>query len=107
MKKIPNYKRTTINVNKTTEGEHLERMIERAITGGEKLEMKVAPIYTERKDGINPAYNPRTDRFEIAIEASDKIFKSKAAATEEAGKATEMKVVKEDKKSDESTQATE
>ena len=35
-------------------------------------------IFTEKKDGVLPAYNIRTDRFDIALEAMDKIGKSKA-----------------------------
>ena len=30
-------------------------------------------IYTEKKDGVLPAYNIRTDRFDLAIDAFDKI----------------------------------
>ena len=31
-----------------------------------------------KKDGVLPAYNIRTDRFDIALEAMDKIGRSKA-----------------------------
>ena len=30
-------------------------------------------IYTENKDGVQPEFDIRTDRFEIAIDAVDKI----------------------------------
>ena len=35
-------------------------------------------IYTEKKDGVLPEYDIRTDRFEVAIEAMDKINQQKA-----------------------------
>ena len=33
-------------------------------------------IYTEKKDGVQPEYDIRTDRFEVAIDAIDKINQS-------------------------------
>ena len=33
---------------------------------------------TGKKDGVLPAYNIRTDRFDIALEAMDKIGRNKA-----------------------------
>ena len=41
-------------------------------------------IYTERKEGVIPAYDVRTDRFEIAVEAMGKVVKSKIAKREQA-----------------------
>lgn len=35
-------------------------------------------IYTEKKDGVRPEYDIRTDRFEVAIDAIDKINQSAA-----------------------------
>ena len=35
-------------------------------------------IYTEKKDGVQPEFDIRTDRFEIAIDAIDKINQSTA-----------------------------
>ena len=36
-------------------------------------------IYTEKKDGVQPEYDIRTDRFEVAIDAIDKINQSTAS----------------------------
>ena len=36
-------------------------------------------VYTERKDGVLPAYDPRTDRFEIAVDAMDRVTASRLA----------------------------
>ena len=30
-------------------------------------------IFTDAKDGVRPEFNPRTDRWEIAIDAMDKV----------------------------------
>lgn len=53
----------------------------RKIINGESNNMEdgVFPtIYTEKKDGVQPEFDIRTDRFEIAIDAMDKINQSAA-----------------------------
>lgn len=53
----------------------------RKIISGESSNMEdgVFPtIYTEKKDGVLPEYDIRTDRFEVAIDAIDKINQSMA-----------------------------
>lgn len=53
----------------------------RKIISGESsnVEDGVFPtIYTEKKDGVLPEYDIRTDRFEVAIDAIDKINQSVA-----------------------------
>ena len=59
--------------------------------------------YQERKAGVEAAYNPRTDRWDIAIEALDKGTKSKYAQRE-----ANMKIVKKDDggENDQSTETT-
>ena len=51
----------------------------RKIIRGESNDMEdgVFPtIYTEKKDGVQPEFDIRTDRFEVAIDAIDKINQS-------------------------------
>lgn len=53
----------------------------RKIINGEANNMEdgVFPtIYTEKKDGVQPEFDIRTDRFEVAIDAIDKINQSTA-----------------------------
>lgn len=53
----------------------------RKIINGESCSMEdgVFPtIYTEKKDGVMPGCDIRTDRFEVAIDAIDKINQSAA-----------------------------
>lgn len=53
----------------------------RKIISGETSDMEdgVFPIiYTEKRDGVQPEYDIRTDRFEVAIDAMDKINQSTA-----------------------------
>lgn len=54
----------------------------RKIISGESSNMEdgVFPtIYTEKKDGVQPEFDIRTDRFEVALDAIDKINQSVAS----------------------------
>ena len=50
-------------------------------------------IYADREEGVAPAYDIRTDRFELAVEATDYVTKSHLAQREQraAAKVVEMK----------------
>lgn len=58
------------------EGETIEEKVERIIHNNEPIKDGAPEIFTERKDGIIAAYNIKTDRWEIAAEAMDKISAS-------------------------------
>lgn len=55
------------------EGETIEKKVARITLTNEPITDTAPIIYTEKKDGVLPAYNIRTDRFDIAIDAMDKI----------------------------------
>lgn len=82
---------TTLTVNTSYEGETLEQKLHRIVNNGEDISEGAPIIYTERKDGVLPAYDIRTDRFEVAIEGKSKIHKSDIANREERHKPTEEK----------------
>lgn len=72
--------RTTMKQNIGYSGERLEEKIQRILSNKEPIKDGAPLIYTERKDGIQPAYNIRTDRMEVALDAmdkADKIWKAK------------------------------
>ena len=71
---------TSLRVNKSVEGERIEDKVERIVNNKEPIRDASPIIYTEKKDGVLPAYNVRTDRWEIATEAMDKIHRSKLAS---------------------------
>lgn len=62
----------------TQEGETIETKVARIIQNKEPITDGAPIIFTEKKDGVLPAYNIRTDRFDIALDAMDKIGRSKA-----------------------------
>lgn len=74
-------------VNTSVEGEPIETKIERMLNNKEKIKDAAPLVYTERKEGIRASTNIRTDRFEVAVEAADKISKSYKARRQERQKA--------------------
>lgn len=68
------------NPNLTYEAEPREVKLRKIISGeASNMEDGVFPtIYTEKKDGVQPEFDIRTDRFEVAIDAIDKINQSAA-----------------------------
>lgn len=66
--------------NLTYQAEPREVKLRKIISGeANNMEDGVFPtIYTEKKDGVQPEFDIRTDRFEVAIDAIDKINQSTA-----------------------------
>ena len=63
---------------KTTEsfiGESLEEKVRRVVDSGAPIESISPEYYTERKEGVKPETDIRTDRFDIALNAMDGITK--------------------------------
>lgn len=77
---------SSIIKNDSIEGSTIEQKIERLINNKETIKDGAPLIYTERSQGILPAYDIRTDRFEIALEGVTNIQKSQQARREEKAK---------------------
>lgn len=80
MKKATSRKGWIDNPNLAYQAEPREVKLRKIISGeSSNMEDGVFPtIYTEKKDGVLPEYDIRTDRFEVAIDAIDKINQSVA-----------------------------
>lgn len=61
----------------------LEEEICQATTSNQPIESAAPLIYTERKDGVLPEYDIRTDRWAIAQKAMDKVAGSYRARRQE------------------------
>lgn len=76
------------------EAESIETKVRRIMDENEPITDGAPIIYTPYEDGVKPEYNIRTDRWQIAIEAMDKVSAyeaSKYAKTQEApGKGIEV-----------------
>ena len=61
----------SLNVNTSFEGESIESKVRRITVNNEPIKDGAPVMYTERKDGVIPSTDVRTDRWEIAIDAMD------------------------------------
>lgn len=68
--------RTSFQINGSVKGETIEKKMRRILNSNEPISDGAPLIYTERKDGVLPEYDIRTDRFEIAVEGMDMVTKS-------------------------------
>ena len=67
----------------TEKGESIEEMLRRLSANNEGIPDQVPAIYTPRAEGVLPDTDIRTDRFDIAIEASTKFEASDTARSAE------------------------
>lgn len=82
MYKIPQMQETDLNVNESYEGETIEQKVNRIVNNKEPITDGAPLIYTERKDGVQPDYDIRTDKWDAAIDAMDKVAKTRIAKRE-------------------------
>ena len=61
----------------------IEEVINKALSENEPIGDAVPLIYTERKDGVKPEYDIRTDRFAMAQSAMDKVAQDITARRQE------------------------
>ena len=97
----PNFNTTSIKRNEATSGETIEEQVRRYMSNNEPITGGMKNLtYTERKDGVLPGYNIRTDRWEIALDGMNAVEKSNAAKRDMIQKA-------EDEANSQSAQGTE
>lgn len=78
---------TVIKRREAVSGEMLEEKVERIVNNKEPIKDGAPLIYIDRKEGIRKSTNIRTDRWEVAIDATESIAKSYKAKREERAKA--------------------
>lgn len=61
----------TLRVNTTETGEMLENKVARIMKNNEPITDGAPIVYTERKDGVKPEHDIRTDRWDLAVVATD------------------------------------
>jgi hypothetical protein len=64
---------TTLKINNSFVGESLEEKVNRIVNNKEPIRDGAPMIYTDRANGVIPNFNIRTDRFDLAVEAMDKL----------------------------------
>ena len=93
MKKITIYDKHTFDEFELPhmEGEPIEDKIRRVLDENEPITDGAPIIYTEKKDGVKPEFNIRADRWEIAIQAMDKVSNYEASKYLQTGEMPEIK----------------
>lgn len=61
------------------EGEPIEDKIRRILDENEPITDGAPVIYTDKKDGVRPEFNIRADKWDIAIQAMDKVSNYEAS----------------------------
>ena len=74
---------TSIECDNAYKGVSIEEKVRRIAENNEPIDDSSQLLYTKRKDGVNADYNIRTDRWDVAIEAMDKVSKAKIAQRDE------------------------
>lgn len=68
------------------EGESIEQKVCRITENNEPITDGAPIIYTNREDGVLPAYNIRTDRWDVAQAAMDAVNQANLAKSKNYGK---------------------
>ena len=93
MKKVTIYDKHTFDEFELPhlEGEPIEDKIRRVLDENEPITDGAPIIYTEKKDGVRPEFNIRADKWDIAIQAMDKVSNYEASQYLQAGEMPEIK----------------
>lgn len=75
----------------TFEGESIETKVRRVVENKEPITDGAPIVYTEKKDGVLPQFNIRTDKWDIALEAMDKVQASRIAKSKQYIESLEQK----------------
>lgn len=99
MNRIIKYEKPLIRVNNSKEGKSIEKQIYDAVYNQDTIEMDAPLIYTPKSEGVVPQYDIRTDKWELARQASQKVleFKLQKEAEKEAESAEKKKIAEDGK----------
>lgn len=80
------------------EGERIELKIDRMTQNNEPIGDSAPLIYTPRKDGVIAAYDIRTDKWDIALDAMEKVNRTRGKISELGGMREAKKNIDEEAK---------
>ena len=83
MYKTPIRQKSDLNVSKCVKGATIEEKIARIVMNKEPVANEKPLIYSDKRDGVQPAYNVKTDKWEIAAMAMDTASRAIAAQSTE------------------------
>lgn len=69
--------KTVLDINQSTEGVTIETKVNKILTTKEPITDGTPVIYMTRKEGVNPDYDIRTDKWDHVVEAMDVVSRAK------------------------------
>lgn len=91
------YPKSQINTSKfLREGESIEEKMRRVTQTQEPIDDTSPTIYQERASGVDPSCDPRTDRWDVALDAMDKVAQAEIAKRDSKPENTEQTATGED-----------
>ena len=85
MKRTKRTLKNTMHELEPYEGETIETKVRRVTQQGEPISDGAPIIFTEKKDGVLPQFDIRTDRWDIALMAMDAVNRAKTAKSKSYG----------------------
>lgn len=86
MRRVTVHETRLLKINNSYEGKSIEKQLQ-AMMAGEAIETKgKSMIYTEKKEGVLPETDIRSDRFKLAQDAVDYVNKTNIAKRDELNK---------------------
>lgn len=107
MKKTTRQKNSNMYELQSVEGESIEAKVQRVTQQGQPISDGAPIIFTEKKDGVLPQYDIRTDRWDIALMAMDAVNKVKTAKSKNYGEKKEETKKGETKKGETASESAE
>lgn len=77
------FNKTNFEINESVEGRSIEEKMRETTLNGQPIDSAAPLLYTDRKDGVLPEYDIRTDRWSIAQATVDKVVRSQIAKSQE------------------------
>ena len=84
MNRFTQHTNSSITAPTFDKAESIEEKMRRVTSNKEPIDSTAPLIYTPEKDGVLAGYDIRTDRFEVALEAMDKVHASETARRDNA-----------------------
>lgn len=91
MKRAKRKKTATFGFLPEYEGETIEQKVRRVVENKEPISDGATIVYTEKKDGVLPQFNIRTDKWDVALEAMDKVQANRIAKSKQYMESLEKK----------------
>lgn len=67
------------------ESETIEKKVRRIVQNNEPITDGAPIIYTEKKDGVRPEFDIRTDKWQIAMDAMDAVNRERISKSKQYG----------------------